>query len=50
MHDLIMLHGSIFLQAMVDSPSGQLNGGTELWEDFDFGDFTVTSDGANYIL
>ncbi len=48
--ELFMLHGSLFLQAGVDGPTGQLSGLAETWDSFDFERTFVSSDGANYLI
>ena len=50
MDNLIMLNNSIFLQTGVDSPTGQFSGLSETWENFDFGDFYISSDGTNWLM
>lgn len=50
MDNLIMLNGAVLLQTQVDAPSGQLSGGAETWDTFDFNYFFASSDSAHYLL
>ncbi len=50
MDDMVIFNNSIFLQAGVDAPAGQLTGGTDTWENFDFADLFFNADGTSYLL
>ncbi len=48
--DVVMLGGSVLLQSGVDFPAGQVGGGMNPWESFEFGDFWTSQDGSNYLI